>query len=584
VDPEDDARISSARRAIARVRAQDVVTGVAVAVLVFGAVQLFRGAIDVGVTLDEPIHVDRLQSWLDTGWYVQAWLLPDGNPSPDYELANPYVYGPAFAFLGHVANVLVGNEPLGEVSNAAGAYATRHVVVALTALLAVAAVGAACRRLSGSWRVGVWAAAALVAIPRWSGHGFFNPKDIPMASGYTLLTAALVFALYERPGETSARRRLAIASTLALGIYLAAGTRPAIWPALLVSVLAYAALRAGQWRFGEVRRPLGTDLAVAAGVVAGAVAIAAIYPNAARTPFTFLAETVSGSSGYPWEGETLTAGGLVSEHPPWWYLPTWLSATFPILIGALALAGIAITVTSVTRPPRGAKALWSDRRLGASPALLQLLLLPVLATLGGSTFYDGIRQHLYVLPAAAILAGVGAAAAWTWAHAGSARRRAAVAAGLSLALIAPMVQQTILFPYNYTYFNPVARSEGINGRWEADYWYASVDELIARVPRGVTMMCGGLVSAGERGDRATAGPCLGSQYEAYEDRRGTALDADSPAALERPGLWLITGRRNGSVPAPGCEIASAVTRPLLGEDVVMSYLLRCDPDAVEIVE
>jgi hypothetical protein len=323
---------------------------------------------------------------------------------------------------------------------------------------------------------------------------------------------------------------------------------------------------------------------VAAGIVAGAIAIAAIYPNAARTPFTFLAETVSESSGYPWEGETLTAGGLVSEHPPWWYLPAWLGATFPILIGALALAGVAITVTSAARLPRGAKGLWSDRRLGASLALLQLLLLPVLATLGGSTFYDGIRQHLYVLPAAAILAGVGAAAAWSWARAGSAGRRAALAAGLGLALVAPMIQQAILFPYNYTYFNPAAQIGGINGRWEADYWYASVDEAVARVPRGVRMMCGGLVSPGDLDAEPGVTPCAGIQFDAFDHRRGTELGADSAAGLNGSGLWVISLRRNGAVPARGCEEVGNVTRPLLGEDVVMSYVLRCDPDAVEIVE
>jgi hypothetical protein len=582
VNTRPNVRTGFARSAIARVRGWDPITAIAVIVLAFGVVQLIWGAIDIGVTLDEPIHADRLQGWLDTGWYLQPWLLPGGIPNPEFEISNPYVYGPAYAVLGHAANVIAGNEPLGEASTTAGAYAVRHVVTALIALLAVAAAGAATYLLSGSWRIGLWGAAALVAIPRWSGHGFFNPKDIPVASGYTLVTVALVLALWERPGGASRKRRLAIASTLALGIFLAAGTRPAIWPALLVSVLGYAVLRAGQWRFGGVTRPPGLDLAVAAGVAAGAIAIATIYPNAARTPFAFLTESVSGSSSYPWEGVTLTAGKALSEHPPLWYLPAWVGGTVPLLVGVLAIAGVAVALATLVRLLRRTKAAWTDRRLALPLVLAQLLLMPALAIASGSTFYDGMRQHLYLLPAVAILAGIGAGVAWSWARQRSRAWRATLATVLGLALIAPAVQQAILFPYDYTYFNPVARIGGINGRWEADYWFSSVDEAIARVPRHARLMCGGVVSPTDPGDKPVVSPCVGSQFEAFEDRRGTELDADSAASLERPGVWAIAPRRNGLVPSPGCEEAGNVTRRLLGEEVIMSYVLHCDRDAVQI--
>jgi len=582
VDARPDDRAGPASSAIARLRTWDPIAAVAILVLACGAVQLIWGATGVGVTFDEPIHVDRLQGWLATGWYLQPWLLPGGMPNPEYEISNPYVYGPAYSVLGHAANVIAGNEPLGEAAITANAYAVRHVVVALIALTAVGAVGVATYRLSGSRRIGLWAAAALVAMPRWTGHGFFNPKDIPMAAGYTLVTAALVLALWERPGETARKRRLAIGSTLAFGIFLAAGTRPAIWPALFAALLGYLILRGGQWRFGGIARPWGTDLAVAAGVAAGLVAIAAIYPNAARTPFTFLAETVSQSSAYPWEGITLTAGEPLSEHPPLWYLPAWIGGTMPLLLGALAVAGAAIALAGAGRLLTRRKALWTDRKLGLPLVLAQLLLIPIAATLGGSTFYDGLRQHLYVLPAAAILAGIGAAAAWSWAQRSPRGWRVALGAVLGLALIAPTVQQTLLFPYNYTYFNPAARIGGIDGRWEADYWYASIDEAIARVPSGAELLCGGLVSPADIDHKVAVAPCQGSQFEAFEDRRGTQLDADTSASLERPGVWVIAWRRNGLVPVRGCEQAGNVTRRLLGEEVVMSYVLHCDRDAVQV--
>ncbi len=121
--------------------------------------------------------------------------LADGRPDPNDAAATPYVYGPAFEAVAHVANFLAGNEPLDEISHSAGAYAVRHITVALLALLVVATVGAAVSLLTRSPRFGIWAAAGLLAVPEWTGQGFFNPKDIPTATGYTLVTVAMVLAL-----------------------------------------------------------------------------------------------------------------------------------------------------------------------------------------------------------------------------------------------------------------------------------------------------------------------------------------------------------------------------------------------------
>jgi hypothetical protein len=559
-------------RAYRLARSLDLLTVVALIVLAAGAVQLFAGALDAGVTIDEPIEAESTQSWIDTGWFDPPYVLSDGRPDPSNPLSNPYVHGPAFGAVAHAANVVAGNEAIGDISYSAGAYTVRHLVSALLAAVAVAAVGAAVWFFTRSRRFGLWAAAGLVAVPEWIGQGFFNPKDTPAACGYTLVTVALVLALGEESGGPAGRRRrLAIGGMLAGGIFIGAGTRPALLLPLFASVLVYAALRLGQWKLGGVVRDVDTDLAVAAGVGIGYAAIAFVYPDAARTPVTFLTESVASSASWSWHGVTLTAGQLLSQNPPWWYLPAWIGASLPLLLGSLAVLGAVLGALAIVRVPKASRrgAIWSRHDLGLLLVLQQALLLPLGAIATGAVIYSGMRQHIYVLPAIVILAGIGAERLWRRAGAKkpAGRRQGIAAALLVAALVAPMIEQTLLFPYNYTYVNPVAGLGGVSDRWEADYWFASAPEAISHVPRGAEMRCFLVVPTV---------PCEARAIEPFEDQQGTAVSGKWSG--DTSATWVIARRHAANLPPEYCEQAGDVTRWLRGERVVMAYVLRCDPE------
>lgn len=559
-------------------RVLHIPTIVAIVVIAIGTVELGGGALSAGITIDEQTQLERTLGWIGHGWYVPEPFMINGVPDPHNDLSSPFVYGPAYSALAHLANVELGKESIGGVSSLADAYAVRHLVVAVLALLAAAAAGLAAWLLCGSRRAGLWTAAALLAVPAWLGQGFFNIKDVPAATGYTLVTVALVLAFGGAPPR---RRRLAaIVALLAGGIFIGAGTRLALWAPIVAALLLYAALRVGQsWR-GGVPGPRGRDGAVLAGAVLGFAAIAAIYPRAAETPRTLLTHSISNSAGYPNESLTLTAGRLLPEHPPWWYLPTWVGASLPVLIGALAVLGGALAIAAIVTSRRrgGEGALWRHRDLGVSFVLLQALLLPALSIAGGATMYNGLRQHLYVIPALAILAGLGAERFARWARDRSAPAWRIVApAVLSLALIVPMAEQTALFPYNYTYVNPVAGLRGVNGEWETDYWFSSAKEALERIPRGARLLCStSLVRLAEPDARPTYSECNQAFFQPFEDRRGSKADA-----AKGSGTWVISWPRGQNRPPPYCEDADDVTRWLRGERVTIAYVLRCDPGPVD---
>jgi len=568
-----------------RLRALDPIVAVAVAVIAIGAAQLFAGALSSGVTTDEPIEADEARSWVEHGWYLPGELLVDGRPDPANEFAIPFVYGPAFAAVSHAANVVVGNEAGDEISHSAGSYAIRHLISALLGALAVGAVGAAVWLFTRSRRFALWAAAGLLAIPVWTGQSFFNPKDIPAGCGYTLVTVALALALWEDPGAPAGRRRrLAIAALLAGGLLIGAGTRLSLLVPLLLSLLAYAALRLGQWRLGGIVRAIDTDLAVAAGAGVGLAAIAVLYPNVAETPLELLTESVSSSAGYPYEGVTLTAGELLAEHPPWWYLPAWVGASYPLLLGGLTVLGAWLGIRALARMWGGGRGeLWRSRQLGLVLVLQQALMLPLGAVLTGAVIYNGMRQHLYVLPALAILAGVGAAGLWGWARRRRPERRwrRLAAAVLALALLAPTAEQLLLFPYNYAYISPVAQLGGYDDRWESDYWYASGREAVAHVPRGADLLCSYLlVLPWDTDGRPELEPCDDDQVAPFLDEQGD--EAGGQPAGDGSTVWVIARKRAGNRAPDYCEEAGDVTRRLRGEEVTMAFVLRCDAEQARL--
>jgi len=529
--------------------------------------------------VDEPIHRARADAWLDGGWYVPTYWQPDGEPDPGIPFSTPYVYGPATALVGHAANVVVGNEARAEVSASANAYRVRHLTIALIALLCVAAVGAAVRFLTGSRAVGLWTAAGLLAVPRFTGHAFFNPKDIPAAAGYTLITVALLFALHEDPTRpTGTARRLTVAVAVAAGIAIAAGTRLSLILPLLAMPAAYAVLRLGQWRLAGIQRDHGVDIAVAGGTVLGYLIVLALYPNVGLEPLTLIGESIGNSADYYYAGHTLTAGSLLSEHAPFWYLPAWVGGTYPLLLGALAMLGTIVGLRALVRA-RGS--LWGRRELGLLLVLQQAILLPLAAVIGGGILYDGLRQHLYVLPALAIFAGVGARWLLQWAgSAGASRvRRPATLAFLSLALLAPMTAQTLLFPFNYTYVNPVAAIGGVNDRWETDYWWASMPEALSHVPQDARLLCTTKLETPLSGPgyEAQFEECWGDPIEVAREERAAKMPAGT--TTDRSAVWVLGRKREASHPPPYCEEAGDVTRWMWGEEVVMSFVLRCAPAA-----
>jgi hypothetical protein len=413
----------------------------------------------------------------------------------------------------------------------------------------------------------------------WTGNSMFNVKDIPVASGFTFVTVGLILGLKwaARRSWPSPRRLGSVGALVALGTFIAVGTRPGMWLPFACSLSAFAALSWLMLRStGGALRSLA---APAVGVLVGLGGVAALYPNAAATPIDWLIGSVSDSSGYEGQPyETLTAGEFLSPtDPPARYLPTWIFAGVPVIIFGFAVLGMVIVIRNALRwrsSERGAGA----PQVGGLLVLLQLVLLPTAAIVAGSSMYSGLRQHLYVLPAVAIVSGIGAARVLqaTRVTGGSRSVRWAAAFVLTLALAIPAVEQTRLYPYNYVYVNPIAGLGGVQGRWETELQFLSMREAFRRIPPTVEPSCSYWLVPTE----PMIDSCSG--YRTFRDEVGDEATARATkgerwVVVRADPRWVVARTRADDHPLDYCREHDNVTRALRTEEIVMAYVLRCTP-------
>jgi hypothetical protein len=464
----------------------------------------------------------------------------------------------------HGLSVLVGVGSWDTVATTPAAYDVRHVGVVLIGLAGTAAAAGITRLLLGSWRWAVLTAAVLLALPMWTGHVMFNVKDVPVATGYTLMTLALVAMVHPAPG----RRLLRIAGLVA-GVLLMVGTRPAMISAVLVATVLMVCGAALARSRGVVRPAVGEALA---GVAGAAVVLAAVYPNVFTHP-TLVVQSIRQSASFR---DNDGAGYL--------YLPFYLATQFPLLLQGLFAVGLWWAVTVMARHWR----LDPARATRHALVVAQVAALPLVAVAKNSGLYNGLRQLLFASPAWAVLVTLGLAQLLAW---GQLRGRIGLVSGVAVvALVAPTAAQAMLFPYQYSYYNVALDTTGAHV--DSDYWRTSVPELLPGIPTDGQIVCGPTRST-RKGAPAGSEEAHGvaeedmragrfssdSSVDCRTDPLGPLLPAWTAAGLPRDHLlphdeFYVVIDRDHAVPENCTQLAS-VTRHRHWRQVSMTYVAHC---------
>ena len=160
-----------------------------------------------------------------------------------------------------------------------------------------------------------------------------------------------------------------------------------------------------------------------------------------------------------------------SDQLPRYYLLKYLLMTTPPTVMLLAVTGlIGGSVQAARRPNR-------PRSLVLAILAAWLLMPLALFAILRPNAYDGMRHFLFIVPAIAIWAAIGAA--WLWQLLPGAMTRTALLVCLAGALVIQAATIVRLHPYQMTYFNALAGGlGGAAGEYETDYWLTSYKEAI----------------------------------------------------------------------------------------------------------
>jgi len=413
----------------------------ALGLLVFGLAVLG----DFGVTWDEPLHHQTAE------FYLRSFLSGrTAFTAEDFPGSMQY-YGPFFDLWGEVSHRLFSLR-LGWLPETEARHLHLLLLGAGTVFFTflIAAEG-------GSLRGAFLGAFLLAVSPRFLGHSFNNPKDIPLAcaaagclyfflrrlrngrvcwslgilvlggiafaSRFTYIIVVFIMFLYlilnlvlDLTGKVPRSERAGFPADLLLGIFLSLPLGLLLWPYFWSETIP---------RFWEM------------------LEFYALHPVQARVEVLY-------------RGRTYLAG----QDLPWHYAPVMLLVGLPLpallaALGAAAAGGAAFF-----------------RRRARDPVLLLCLvwtgggLIPFM--LPGQRVYGGIRHFLFVVPAICILAGRGLDLLCGLPGLWPGRAGKLLAGGV---LILSLLQLRAYHPYYTCFYNALAGgARGAFGRYSLDNW------------------------------------------------------------------------------------------------------------------
>jgi hypothetical protein len=424
--------------------------------LSYKIIEIYHGAITIGYNIDEPYHLIQGQDWLSRFSYVT-------------EDPRSYVYGPLIGGVSNLINTLIRNGSIGSYIDNALTFQVTHLITAFVGLVGTLAFLLLRKTMSTFHNLALLTVVILLSIPIWIGNLFHNIKDVPLATGYTLISIGLIIFVLNFHDK---KLRLVGQVIIFLAILIIVGTRPAI---ILPSALSFLLAIIFLWKFKKVQlsQVLKSFLPFILFLV---ISTPLILPQFLSDPKVSLLRLLGVSSEFPWTGSTLTAGKLYPASSSIDYYLLWLFAQTPLLVLVFFSIGIFFFFQNI----RFYK--FTNNNFVLMIFFIQLTAVPVYTLISQSPIYNGLRHILFIYPAIAFFAAFGILSLWQVLRSPLQKRILLVT--LVISIIAPNVESFILRPFQQLYFNPaISAFFTVSTSWETEFLGTSFREANQKTPR-----------------------------------------------------------------------------------------------------
>ena len=411
-----------------------------------------------------------------------------------------------------------------------------HIQTFLCAIAAAAYTRRLVSLVTDDRDAGALAGTALLLTPFWTGYGFFDYKDIPVATGVIAATCYAAAYLNDGRSRTSFWFFLAV---FFIGIQKLAAIPLALPACVAVAIAA-------------LRQPSARRFAILAGQAA--ICLLVLYlatPPAWLEPVQFAIASLTYMSQHSWGGCTLAAGECIGRdfangqgYSVLKYLGVWYGVKLPLLLW-IGLIGAVYLYCRSFRDIR------PDQHL-----VMAALVWPILAiAIRNSTLYDGVRHTLFLVPLAVATIFVSRPGAF-W------RRQRVWLACYLLFLLADSAK---IQPYQYVWFNEPARFFASEKNFETDYWGYSLREAAAHA-RGLQGPTDWIVSPGDGN--------AGHLVRIFAPERFAKEPETVPPGTTY--FFVSTTRTNKQVPEHCDEVWSVTRRELLSPKLLrLAFIAKC---------